>query len=195
VYRVQQGNGHGFGAGYIAQVLKGNLTDQVVSWGHQRLSTFGLLADQSIGFIRYMIEQMIGQDFLHREKEFSTLSLTDSGRKALRGELTPALVKPLVAAKKEEIAKKRREKMDKEWLGADPELFQLLRQKRAELARQQGVPAFIIFGDKSLKDMAMIKPVTRESFATVYGVGDHKLRAYADPFISVINQYLTDKKQ
>ncbi len=195
VYRVHQGKTHGFGAGYIAQVLKGNLTDQVASWGHQELSTFGIMADQSVAFIRYMIEQLIGQDFLRREREFSTLSLTDSGRKVLRGELTPDLVKPLVAAKKEEIAKRRREKKEKEWSGADQELFHLLRQKRAELAQKQGVPSFIIFGDKSLKDMAMIKPVTRESFATVYGVGDHKLRSYADPFIAVVKQYLASEKK
>ena len=74
--------------------------------------------------------------------------------------------------------------------GGDEELFQLLRRKRTELAHRQGVPAFILFGDKSLKDMATIKPATREAFATVYGVGDYKLNAYADAFLEVINQYL-----
>ncbi|MCX5905695.1 MAG: DNA helicase RecQ [Deltaproteobacteria bacterium] len=190
VYRVRQRTGHGFGAGHIANVLKGTLTDQVASWGHQRLSTFGLMVDQSVDFIRYMIEQLVGQDFLRREGEFSTLSLTDPARKVLRGELTPVLAKPPVAAKKKEIARKRQEKMEREWVGVDPELFQLLRQKRAELAREQGVPAFIIFGDKSLKDMSTIKPITREGFAAVYGVGDYKLNAYAEMFIEVIRQYL-----
>ena len=148
------------------------------------------MVDQSVDFIRYMIEQLVGQDFLRREGEFSTLSLTDSARKVLRGELTPVLAKPPVAAKKKEIARKRQEKMEKEWVGVDPELFQLLRQKRAELAREQGVPAFIIFGDKSLKDMSTIKPITRTAFAAVYGVGDYKLNAYAEMFIEVIRQYL-----
>ena len=77
----------------------------------------------------------------------------------------------------------------------DQELFHLLRNKRMELAQQQSVPAFIIFGDKSLRDMAMIKPVTKEAFATVYGVGDHKLRAYADAFIEVIKKYLEDQQE
>jgi ATP-dependent DNA helicase RecQ len=190
VYRVHQSSDLGFGAGHIANVLKGNLTDQVTSWDHQRLSTFGLMADQSVGYIRYMIEQLIGQDFLRREGEFSTLSLTDSARKILRGEQTPVLVKPLVAAKKKEITQKTRAKREKEWAGVDEELFQLLRQKRAELARQQGVPAFIIFGDKSLKDMATIKPTTREDFARVYGVGDYKLDAYADAFLDTVSKYL-----
>jgi ATP-dependent DNA helicase RecQ len=190
VYRVHQVSGLGFGAGHIANVLKGDLTDQVEKWGHHGLSTFGLMAKESVAFIRYMVEQLIGQGFLRREGEFSTLSLTDSGRKMLRGELTPILAKPLVAAKKKEITRKGRKKKEEEWAEVDPELFQLLRRKRAELAKKQGVPAFVIFGDKSLRDMAMIKPITREAFATVYGVGDHKLRAYADAFIEVINKYL-----
>ncbi len=190
VYRVHQVSGIGFGAGHIANVLKGSLTDQVETWGHHGLSTFGLLADKSVPFIRYMIEQLIGQDFLRREGEFSTVCLTEPGRELLRGKRTPVLIKPLVAAKKKEIAQKTRATKEKDWAGVDEELFQLLRRKRAELARQQGVPAFIIFGDKSLKHMATIKPGTREIFATVYGVGDHKLNAYADAFLEVIKQYL-----
>jgi ATP-dependent DNA helicase RecQ len=193
VYRVNQVSNLGFGAGHIANVLKGNLTDQVKTWGHQGLSTFGLMAKESVPFIRYMIEQLIGQDFLRREGEFSTLSLTDSGRRMLRGELAPVLVKPLEAQKKKEIGRRGRQKKEEEWAEVDQELFQLLRRKRAQLAQKQGVPAFVIFGDRSLRDMATIKPVTRQAFAMVYGVGDHKLRIYADDFIEVINEYLQGK--
>jgi len=193
VYRVNQVSNLGFGGGHIANVLKGNRTDQVETWGHQRLSTFGLMANESVAFIRYMIEQLIGQGFLRREGEFSTLSLADSARKVLRGELAPILVKPLLAAKKKEITRRGRAKREGEWAGVDEALFQLLRQKRAELARQQGVPAFIIFGDKSVRDMAMIKPTTREAFSSVYGVGDHKLCVYAEDFIQVIKEYLQGK--
>ena len=195
VYRVQQGSGLTFGTGHIANVLKANLTDQVETWGHQRLSTFGLMANESVAFIRYMIEQLIGQDFLRREGEFPTLSLTDSGRKVLRGEMTPILVKPLVAVKKKEISRRGRQKKEEEWAEVDQELFQLLRRKRAELAQKQGVPAFVIFGDKALRDMATIKPVTRAAFATVYGVGDHKLRIYADTFVGVIKKYFEDEQE
>jgi ATP-dependent DNA helicase RecQ len=193
VYRVQQASGLEFGAGHITEVLKGNRTDQVEKWGHQRLSTFGLMAAESVPFIRYLIEQMVGQGYLRRGGEFSTLSLADSAKEVLRGELEPVLVKPLVAAKKKEIARKGRQKKAEEWAEADPELFHLLRQKRMELAQQQGVPAFIIFGDKSLRDMARIKPVSKEAFAAVYGVGDQKLRAYAEAFIRVIKKYLGEK--
>ncbi|NWF55969.1 MAG: DNA helicase RecQ [Syntrophaceae bacterium] len=190
VYRVHQVSGIGFGAGHIANVLKGKQSDQVETWGHHGISTFGLMAEESVAFIRYMIEQLIGQGFLRREGEFSTLFLTDSARKVLKGEQTPVLVKPLVAAKKEEITQKGRKKKEEEWAEIDQELFQVLRSKRAELARTQGVPAFIIFGDKSLRDMARIKPTTREAFATVYGVGDYKMHAYADAFIKIIQNFL-----
>ena len=194
VYRVQQVSGIGFGAGHIANVLKGNQSDQVETWGHHGLSTFGLMADESVAFIRYMIEQLIGQGFLRREGEFSTLSLTDSAKKILKGELTPVLVKPLVAAKKKEIIQKGRRKKEEEWAEIDQELFQVLRSKRAELARTQGVPAFIIFGDKSLRDMSRIKPTTRDAFATVYGVGDYKLGAYAEAFLDTIKKYLQGER-
>jgi ATP-dependent DNA helicase RecQ len=189
VYRVHQASGIGFGAGHIANVLKGNRNEAVETWGHHGLSTFGLMAEESVAFIRYMIEQLIGQGFLQRGGEFPTLSLTDSARKILKGELVPVLVKPLVAAKRKEITQKGRKKKEEEWAEIDQELFQVLRRKRAEIARNQGVPAFIIFGDKSLRDMARIKPTNRESFSTVYGVGDYKLHAYADAFIEVIKNF------
>ena len=192
VYRVQQASGLEFGAGHMAEVLKGNRTEQVEKWGHHRLSTFGLMAQESVPCIRHLIEQMIGQGYLRRGGEYSTLSLTDSAKGVLRGELAPVLAKPLVAAKKKEIARKGRQKREEEWAEVDQELFRLLRRKRMDLAQQQGIPAFIIFGDKSLRDMARIKPVTKESFASVYGVGDQKVRAYAEAFIEVIKKYLEE---
>ena len=67
---VCYGDGRGFGAGYIANVLKGNLTEQVSGWRHQRLEAFGAMSQESLAFIRYMIEQLIGQGFLKREGNF-----------------------------------------------------------------------------------------------------------------------------
>ena len=64
-----------------------------------------------------------------------------------------------------------------------------MRKTRAELARKQGVPSYIIFSDKSLKDMAARKPLTREDFAEVFGVGEHKLKTYSDAFLNVIRQH------
>ena len=186
---VRYGDGRGFGAGYIANVLKGSLTEQISGWHHQRLPVFGAMAGESVSFIRYMIEQLLGQGFLEREGEFSTLSVTDSGRQVMAGELVPVLAKPLIAKKKKEIAQKQKGLKEKEWVDIDQGLFELLRQKRAELAQAAGVPAYVIFGDKSLKDMAAKTPLTCEAFSEVFGVGEHKLKLYAEIFLGVIRNY------
>jgi ATP-dependent DNA helicase RecQ len=98
------------------------------------------------------------------------------------------LAKPLVAQKKREIGRRQKAKRESEWSGVDQELFEALRRKRADLAEKQGVPAYIIFGDRSLKDMAAKRPSTREEFADIFGVGEHKLKLYAKEFLRVIAQ-------
>ncbi|MBU1853141.1 MAG: HRDC domain-containing protein, partial [Candidatus Omnitrophica bacterium] len=189
VYEATQEIMYGFGAAHITNILKGHLTENVERRNHQYLSHFGVMKDETLSFIRYIIEQMIGQGFLQREGEYQTLSLTDSGIKVMRGDLKPVLVRPLEAKKKKEISKKRSEIKARDWEGIDRGLFQLLRKKRAELAQKHGVPAFIIFGDKSLKDMAAIKPMTKDEFKTVFGVGEQKAKIYADIFIDIVKEY------
>ena len=188
VSTVRYGDDQGFGPAYLANVLKGTLTDQITRWGHQHNPNFSAMSGQTLTFIRYLIEQLIGQGFLERQGEYDTLALTDLGQQLLNGEITPILAKPLVAEKKKAITAKQKAKRAKDFAGVDEELFELLRAKRAELAHKQGVPAYIIFGDKSLKDMASRKPTTHATFSEIFGVGDHKLKTYADQFISVIKQ-------
>ena len=89
---------------------------------------------------------------------------------------------------------KQKEKRDNDWAGVDEELFELLREKRAELALKRGVPAYVIFGDRSLRNMAALKPLTRDDFIAVFGVGEHKLKVYSEAFINVIKQYTAAKK-
>ncbi|MDO8527676.1 MAG: DNA helicase RecQ [Deltaproteobacteria bacterium] len=176
-----------FGADHVARVLKGDATDNITRWGHQNLSTFGLLKDNHASYIRSLIEQLAGQNFLKRNAEFKTLSVTELGWEILKGEKSLALVKPVVTAKKKkEIAKERKKIMEGEWSDIDQKLFQALREKRSELAVGKGVPAYFIFGDKSLREMARLKPVSLKDFALIPGVGDHKLKAYGEIFIGVI---------
>jgi len=187
---VKYGNSQGFGAGYIADILKGNPTSQIARWGHQGNPNFAAMPSETLVSIRYLIEQLIGQGFLERQGEYNTLSLIDLGRRLLNGEITPILARPLVAARKKEISARQKAKKAQDWEGVDEKLFELLRWKRAELARKQNVPAYIIFGDRSLKEMAFIKPTTCEAFSRVFGVGEHKLKIYAEPFIEIVKQYL-----
>lgn len=187
---LRTGHGQSFGAGHIANVLKGHASEQVLKWKHGDCPDFGAMAGESIQFIRYLIEQLLGQGFLERRGEYGTLFVTDTGRRVLKGEVRPILAKFLAAKKKKEIKEKQKARKAQDWADADLKLFELLREKRAELAREQGVPAYVVFGDKSLKDMATVKPGTREAFAGIFGVGERKLKTYADPFLEVIKKYL-----
>ncbi len=190
VNELRYGRDQGFGAGYISNVLKGNQTDQIIKWRHDQSGSFGAFSSESLAFIRYMIEQLIGQGFLRREGEYATLAVTDQGKVLLDGKTVLNLAKPLVNKKKKEIAREQKAKRARDWQGVDEGLFELLRKKRAELAREKGVPAYIIFGDRSLKDMASLKPMTKEAFAEVFGVGEAKLKSYSQVFVSLIKDYL-----
>jgi len=185
VARVREG----FGADYVADILKGNSAAAVEQRGHETLSTFGLMNAETKVFIRFMIEQLIGQGFLRREGEFMTIAITEEGHALLKGEVSPVLAKPVVAAKKKDIEKKRRSKRSAEWEGVDRSLFDVLRAKRTELAGRKNVPAYIIFSDKTLRDMAVVKPKTIEQFANVFGVGAAKLKEYGETFTEIIRNY------
>ena len=190
---VRAGRSYGFGGGHIATVLKGSFNEKIENLGQQHLATFGTMNELSLAFIRHMIEQLVGQGFIEREQEYSTLSVTDEGRAVLSGETMPTLAKPIVAAKKKKVERKRKVLKEKNWEGVDAELFQLLRVKRIELAQKERVPAYIIFGDASLKDMATVKPVTEKEFAEIYGGGERKLKNYASIFIEIIKEHEQNK--
>jgi ATP-dependent DNA helicase RecQ len=175
-----------FGGNYLADILKGNLTDNVKRWKHEQLSVFSLMQNETKVFIRSIIEQMLEQGFLGREAEFKTLFITDLGRKVFNGETVPELAMPISGKKKKEVEKKRKIQRDADWEDVDEQLFQALRVKRRQLAGQKNVPAYIIFGDRTLRDMARIKPVSKEEFSTVFGVGEQKLAQYGEVFLKAI---------
>ncbi len=178
-----------FGADYISDILRGTASLVIKQRGHENISTFGLMSSETKVYIRFMIEQLIGQGFLRREGEFMTIAITDTGRSLLKGEITPVLAKPIVAAKKKDIEKKSRSKRSQDWEGVDEKLFDMLRAKRTELAGRKGVPAYIIFSDKTLRDMTVVKPKTLDQFATVFGVGAAKQKEYGEIFTEIIREY------
>ena len=180
---------YGFGAGYVADVLKGKMTEKVESREHYSLPVFGLMKENSERFIRYIIEQLVGQGFLLKENEFSTLSVTAKGECLLRGDISPVLAKPLMATNKKKIAKVSKSRREKEWENIDQELFQALRKKRMEIAIKKSVPAYIVFGDKTLRNIAAEKPITKEDFSNIYGVGENKLKSYANTFIKIVKKF------
>lgn len=194
VRSVEYGVDRSFGAGHVANILKGSVTDQIERWGHAANPNFAAMPEETLAGIRYMIEQLIGQGFIVRRGEYESLFLTDLGGRLLLGDAMPILAKPVQATRKKEIAAKQKEKRAEDWGEIDVKLFELLRAERAQIARRQGVPAYIIFGDRSLKDMAGSKPITREAFAKIIGVGEQKLKTYAEPFMAVVKGYIASSE-
>lgn len=182
-------SGPGFGGGHIADVLRGQTTEKVTRYAHDKLSVFGLLPEESAASLRYMIEQLAGQGFLVREGEYGTLALTEKGRGLLK-EASPVILAKPVSVKKEKASKQKKALFDQTLTDDEQILFDRLRAKRSQIARQKNKPAYIIFSDKTLLDMAVKKPVTMGELLDVFGVGTEKQNAYGGEFIAVIAKFI-----
>ncbi len=174
-----------YGADYTAQVLTGSQDQRILEKRHDQLSTYGLLKEYRKNAIRDWIEQLIGQECAVKYGEYNQLQVTERGWQVLRGEHTPALLKP--AAK--QGSGKQRKSNPASWEGVDRPLFESLRELRREIATEQGVPAYIVFGDAALRDMARRRPSTTEAFLQVQGVGQKKCDDYGNQFLEHITDY------
>jgi len=172
-----------FGGDYTALVLIGSREERLLTNGHDGLSTYGLLAEFSKRVVRDWIEQLVGQGCLEKVGEYNVLRISLKGRCVLKGEETPQLLKPA-----EKPARTARVAAVS-WEGVDEGLFEVLRQLRSEISNEKGVPAYVIFGDASLREMSVRQPTTRAGFLSIKGVGQAKLDQYADAFIDTIDQY------
>jgi ATP-dependent DNA helicase RecQ len=176
----------GFGGEYIAQVLTGSQDKRILQNGHDSLSTHGLLAEHSKRIVRDWLEQLLGQGYMRREGEFNVVKLTERGAGVLKGEETPRLIKPV--PKKAKKRKAPRGDVE-EWVGVDHDLFEHLRERRSELAAEQNVPAYVVFGDRSLRDMARRLPGTTAEMLACHGVGEKKLAKYGKVFLAAIEEF------
>jgi ATP-dependent DNA helicase RecQ len=173
-----------FGADHTALVLSGSTDQRVLRYGHNQLSTWGLLADSDRRQVRDWIEQLVAQEYLVKDGEYQTLQVTPAGWELLRGRDTPRLLRPAARRQKKSTAR-----ADVSWDGVDSKLFDSLRALRRAQAEQRRVPAYIVFGDAALREMARQRPVTLEAFREVKGVGDKKCADYGDLFVQHIRQF------
>jgi ATP-dependent DNA helicase RecQ len=178
--------GQRYGGEYSAMVLKGSRDKRVRSNGHDRLTTYGILEEQPVQTIRDWIEQLVSQDFLVREGEYSVLALGDRGGELLRGEVTPTL---LQASDSQTKLSKRVTRQKTSWEGVDRDLFDELRILRHDLAAQAGVPAYVVFTDETLRQLAARQPTTLVEMRAVHGVGDKKLADYGEAFLACIASF------
>ncbi len=163
-----------FGGDYTAKVLHGSEEQRILQQRHNQLSTWGLLGEDSLRTIRDWIEQLVGQDFLVKVGEYNVLNVTPEGRRLLKGEVAPRLLRSAKTAKPRATADS--------WEGVDRGLFDELKRLRHETAAIQNVPAYIVFGDATLREMARRRPSTQNGFRLVKGVGEKKLADHGQAF-------------
>jgi ATP-dependent DNA helicase RecQ len=171
----------GFGAGYTCQVLRGSRNKKILSNGHHKLSTWGLLKDESEHVVRSWIDQLIGIGLLVKDGEHPVLKVTESGWQVMRGEQQVALTRP----------RPRRQSMvtTERWDRVDRPLFEHLRQIRMEIAVERGVPPYVIFGDVTLRELAKYRPTTAVGILHVYGIGAQKQEQFGTRFTHEIAEW------
>ena len=186
VYRT----GQRFGAGHVIDVLLGRVTERVSQLGHDRLSTFGIGADRDERQWRAVFRQLVTLGHLRADGEaFGALKLTQTARQVLKGETSVML--------REQAARPARVKRGKQTvakvaIGAaapDSALLQALRAWRRGVAREHGVPAFVVFHDSTLETIAALQPGTREALRGVSGVGEKKLERYGEALLEVVRSH------
>ncbi|GAA5508864.1 DNA helicase RecQ [Novipirellula caenicola] len=173
-----------FGASHVAKVLVGSTEQRIVQLGHDKLSTHGLLADDGLDAVRMWIDQLVQQSYLQRTGEYQLVSLSESGRRLLHRDGNPRLSVPGKAKR----SRSRAVSVDS-WDGVDRGLFEALRSKRSAIASENNVPAYIVFGDATLRELARVRPTTLEAFGKIKGVGDRKLADFGETFLEPIRAY------
>ena len=180
--------GQRFGATHVATVLRGQATEQVVARGHQDLSTFGLLPNASVGELRGYIDQLTGLALLQQaEDPYPVLSLTPRGAALLKdANAEPGLTLARQKPPKKGVARTKSRAETESWQDVDRDLFERLRAVRLDIARERGVPPYVIFHDATLREMARLKPRTIGELLEVKGVGARKADDLGDIFLGAI---------
>ena len=173
--------GENFGAGHLIEILLGSTTDKILERGHDQLPTFGVGKDYDRRQWQAIFRQMMGHDLLRPDPaRHGALRMTEKARPILRDEATIQLRRDTIRAAKS--GPKVRQMVSEE----DAPLLSALKAKRRALAESQGVPAYIIFNDRTLVEMAETRPRTLDDMARIGGVGAKKLDSYGKAFLEVI---------
>ena len=170
-----------FGAGHLIDVLTGKETDKVRQWGHDRLSVFGVGREYDKRQWTAIFRQMMGADLIRPDPErHGALFMTEPAVAILKGEGTMML-------RRDTLAKARKGPVARALVAdEDAPLLSALKAKRRALAEEARVPAYVIFPDRTLIEMAQVRPQTLDAMAGIGGVGAKKLERFGELFLSVI---------
>ena len=178
VYR----SGQRFGVNHVIDVLRGSQSERIQQCGHEHLTTYGIGKDLDATTWRSVFRQLVACGLLEVEAEFGSLRLTEGSRAVLRGERRLQL-------RKEQRERRERDRGPRSGLAveaADLPRFQLLRDLRAQLAREQNVPAYVIFHDSTLRNIAELQPATLDELGRVGGIGGAKLERYGQRVLEAL---------
>jgi ATP-dependent DNA helicase RecQ len=171
-----------FGVQHLADVLAGRESDRIFSFGHHRLSVFGIATEEELALVKPVARALLARDAL-RADDYGGLSFGPGARAILKGEEKVELVLP------PKRARRRRVRDAGAWAEADDPLFEALRARRRELAAEASVPPYVIFHDSTLREMAAARPASLQALAQVSGVGAAKLERYGAAFVEVIRAH------
>lgn len=183
IYRIHEQLGYSLGITLVVRVLHGSREKRIKELQLDRLSTYGLMNHVPRAEIREMISALENQGYIMTHPDRGDLNLTDKAREVLfHGEKVKMLVR-----------KKKREKSRKEDASSNPNtagLLEELKALRLTLAKEENMPAYIVFSNATLKDMAQKAPVTMVEFMDVSGVGKFKAERYGQRFLTAIKKYM-----
>ncbi|MBF9016262.1 MULTISPECIES: DNA helicase RecQ [unclassified Oceanispirochaeta] len=180
----------GFGINHIIDIVWGADTEKIRARNHNELKTFGVGKDKSKKWWRGIINELIGQQAIFQDSDrYNVLCMTELGQNILYGRVDFFISE--TSASKEPEGPSRDDLLDRGGF-KDRALIKLLKEKRTEIAQENHIPPYIIFSDKTLKDMSLLKPRNNDEFLLVSGVGEKKMEVYGPLFLPVINKYLED---
>ncbi|AWM88593.1 DNA helicase RecQ [Microvirga sp. 17 mud 1-3] len=181
--------GERFGTEHLISIVVGEETDAVRRFGHGQLKTFGVGADRSKTEWRSLLRQIYAAGLVSLElTEYGRWTITDSGVAVLKGQERIELRSDVLMKPRDRRRRRAAIEAHAAVPGDDP-LLMALKALRTRLAKEEGVPAYVIFSDRSLIDMAARKPTTLRAFGEIHGVGQAKLDRYGDAFLEVLKEH------
>ncbi len=183
IVRLQRERGQAYGAGQLIDILRGADTDRIRQLGHQSLATYGIGSDLSDQDWRSVVRQLLARGILVARGEYGTLALGDAAGSVLKGEQAVPLRRDVAGRAG---AARVRKTAAADVAPADRDLFEALRAWRAETAREQGVPAYVVFGDATLRALAATRPTSAAGLEGITGIGAKKKDAYGDAVLAVV---------
>lgn len=190
IYRVQQQSQTAFGAQHLIDILRGESSDKIKQWRHDQLSTFGIGRERATVEWRAILRQLIATHLVDIDHErYGVLRLTEASRAVLKGERAVKLRRYVARAESRRASSRNTTSDSPPMLtGLAQQRFDRLRAWRSEAAKRHGVPAYVIFHDATLRELALKAPKQLSDLQTIAGIGAKKREAYGDEILVVVNQ-------